>query len=196
MKDRETLYTYWHGILTVLCVVALSPGFVVYAASTDAVVVRSALVQEYPDGPPVRTAFTTYDQEASLYLQPLNDTAQGATTTVRVSVDPGQGSINGVSLYLQYPTSTLALTSVNEAATAFAFSFIEYVDVSAGVIAIHYMQPYPGVSEYADVTDLVFHVVGSGTSSIYILPQSQVTANDGRGTNVLSSAEPLTLVID
>jgi hypothetical protein len=108
-------------------------------------------------------------------------------------VDPAGQSINLVDAELNYSTSTLKLVEIDSSVADFYMNLIS--GKSTGAASIIAMQPWPGIATSSVVADLVFLALDSGRAEINFNQESMVLANDGYGTDVLSTTESASFLI-
>jgi hypothetical protein len=121
----------------------------------------------------------------------------GQTISVPVYVSAeGSESLNGVSARIDYPTDKLSLLSISKAGSVIAFWAEEpNFSNSAGTASIEGIIPNPGYSGRSGrVVTLVFQVKAPGSATLSF-GRASVLANDGRGTNILSSAPSRSLTL-
>jgi hypothetical protein len=119
----------------------------------------------------------------------------GQTLSVPVVVSAQGGeSLNGVSTRVEFPADKLTLLSLSKTGSIITFWAEEpSFSNSAGTASLEGIIPNPGYSgQNGRVITLVFQVKAPGTATLSFSGAS-VLANDGRGTNILTSAPPRTL---
>jgi hypothetical protein len=117
----------------------------------------------------------------------------GQTIRIRALVDPIGQAINLVNADITYSTSTLRLVGIDSEVSDFSLNLIK--DSRAGAVSVIAMQPWPGVASGSIVVDLVFLALKAGPAEIDFAPSSTAFANDGQGTEVVTSAEPANFII-
>lgn len=123
--------------------------------------------------------------------------AVGQTLSVSVLVSAQGGeSLNGVSARVEFPTDKLTLLSLSKAGSIITFWADEpSFSNSAGTASLEGIIPNPGYSgQGGRVITLVFQVKAPG-KAIVSFGSASVLANDGRGTNILTSATPRSLTL-
>jgi nitrate reductase NapE component len=115
------------------------------------------------------------------------------SVSVLVSAQGGE-SLNGISARVNFPTDKLTLLSISKAGSIVTFWAEEpSFSNSAGTASLEGIVPNPGYSgQGGRVITFVFQVKAPGTATLSF-GSASVLANDGRGTNVLTSAGPRTL---
>jgi hypothetical protein len=130
----------------------------------------------------------------------LSVTASSTTTVhagdlfaITVDVNPFGTPINAVDADVVYPGTLLRLTAKDESLSPFAIR-IESNDETSSTEIIQ-VQPNPGVQASAPLATLTFIALQSGTATISFASSSAVYANDGFGTDVLSSTQRIAITI-
>lgn len=127
---------------------------------------------------------------ASLYVSPQSGSySSGKTFSARIRVSSSQ-SINAISGTLKYPTDKLQVTSVSKFGSLLTL-WIEdpTYDNTGGTVSFEGVVPNPGFSGDGLVAVVTFKVVGTGSATVS-LSGASVLANDGSGTDVLTSTTP------
>lgn len=131
----------------------------------------------------------------------LNLTVDKDTLTIgdefhaTISVDSEGAGINAAQATLKYDTSILEAEKVDKSNSVFTFWLVEpKYDNSAGEISFVGGATSGFTGKSLDILDVTFKVKGIGTASL-VYTDSAVTASDGSGTNVLSSAKGLDIQI-
>lgn len=129
------------------------------------------------------------------FTNPPGTVGQTLSVSVLVSAASGE-SLNGVSARVNFPTDKLTLLSVSKAGSIITFWAEEpSFSNSAGTASLEGIVPNPGYSgQGGRVLTFVFQVKAPGTATLSF-GNASVLANDGRGTNILSSASPRTLTL-
>lgn len=127
-------------------------------------------------------------EAASLYLSPATGVYQsGGTFTARVMVNTSAQSINAADASLSYNPSELSVVSVNRVGSIFNLWVTEPTFSNAtGKISFSGGLPSGYSGSAGNVMTVTFRAVGSGLAKVNFSTGS-VLANDGRGTNVLTS---------
>ncbi len=127
---------------------------------------------------------------ASLYFSPASGRfVVGDVFTVSVFVNTQDEAINNAEATINFPTEFLSVGSVNQLGSIFSL-WVQPVAFSnsGGTISFNGGLPTPGFNGKAGkFFSAVFKVKKAGTATLS-LSSAAVRANDGKGTNVLSSA--------
>lgn len=133
--------------------------------------------------------FSPSASAATLSISPAaSEHYVGTTFSESVLVDAGEGAINAVSGTISFPPSTLEVVSISESSSAINFwasqpSFSN----DSGTINFEGVVLNPGFSgSDGNVITITFKAKAEGQSDLSFTSGS-VLANDGLGTNVLSS---------
>lgn len=129
-------------------------------------------------------------QAATLYLSPNTGTfAQGTHFTMSVMVSTNQ-AMNGVDAVVQFPTNKLQVISVSKQNSIFNLWVQEPSFSNLGPVGTVHFQGValnPGfIGSEGKVLDIIFRVKDTGPADI-TYGNGAVLANDGRGTNIISS---------
>jgi hypothetical protein len=127
-------------------------------------------------------------EAASLYLSPATGVHQANSTfSVRVMVNTQGQSINAADASLSFNPRELSVVSVNRSSSIFNL-WVTEPTFSNSVGSINFSGGLPsGYSGTAGtVMTITFRAVGSGTARVNF-SNGSVLANDGRGTNVLTT---------
>jgi hypothetical protein len=118
----------------------------------------------------------------------------GQTVSVSVLVSADGQSLNGVSANVNFPPDKLSLLSLSKAGSIVTFWAEEpNFSNSTGTASLEGIVPNPGYSgQGGRVITLVFQVKAAG-AAIISFSGASVLANDGRGTNILTSASSRTI---
>lgn len=134
-------------------------------------------------------AFACKADAASLYLsQPSKSVNVGDNVSLKVMVNTEGVSINNVESQIIFPTDMLEVVSVSKSSSIFSI-WIEdpKFSNSTGSINLNGGIPNPGyVGTSGEVVNIIFRTKKSGTATLNF-SDSSVRANDGKGTNVLTS---------
>ena len=127
---------------------------------------------------------------ASLYLSPTSGSfVADSTFDVSILVNTGGAPINAVSADLTFPTNQLQIVGP-ESSSSFISVWIAQPTFSnsEGKINLSGGLPTPGVNTSAgNVLTIHFRAKSPGQAKIHFQDSSKVLANDGNGTNILSS---------
>lgn len=134
-------------------------------------------------------ASASYVEAASLSLSPGSGTyAPGATFTVRLSVNSAGASINAADGTIKFDPSQLNVVSATRSGSIFNLWVTEPTfSNTAGTVTFSGGLPSGYTGNGGNIMSVTFKAKGSGTSKVTIAGAS-VLANDGQGTNVLSSS--------
>jgi len=136
-------------------------------------------------------------EAASLRVSSSQTTVSaGNIFSVRVSVSADGRAINSADGIVQFPTDLLEVMSVNKNSSIFSL-WVEDPKFSNfnGSISFNGGVPNPGFSgQNGEVITVVFRAKKAGTASI-LFSDSSVRANDGLGTNVLTTKSGATITI-
>lgn len=112
----------------------------------------------------------------------------GQTFTVSLTVDAGQSAINAISGTVLYPSDTLQVTSLSKSSSIINFWVTEpSFSTASGKIHFEGIVLNPGYSGHAGtILKVSFKAKSQGTAKLSF-QSSSVLANDGEGTNVLTS---------
>lgn len=121
---------------------------------------------------------------ATLYLSPSSGSvANGDTISVGIRENSGSQAVNGVQANLTYPASLFDVANVISSS---AFSITAQNNYGNGSIQLG-RGALPSVSGDQLVATIVFKAkASSGTAGVSFAAGSQVAADDGNGTNILS----------
>jgi len=113
---------------------------------------------------------------------------EGDIVTARVLVNPGGTAINNAEAVLRYPVGTLQALSVSKSGSLFSLWVEEpTISASAGTVSFNGGVPNPGVSSSGTAVSVTFKALKSGVA-VLSLSGAAIRANDGLGTNVLTSS--------
>lgn len=126
---------------------------------------------------------------ASLSLSPGSGSyAPGATFTVRLSVNSQGQSINAADGTIKFDPSQLSVVSATRSGSIFNLWVTEPTfSNAAGTVTFSGGLPSGYTGSGGSIMSITFKAKGSGTSKVSVTGAS-VLANDGQGTNVLSSS--------
>ncbi len=125
---------------------------------------------------------------ASLTISPSTGVyGAGSTFTVRVQVNTGGQSVNAAEGTLSYNPKELSVVSVNRTGSIFNLWVAEpSFSNSAGTISFSGGLPSGYSGTTGTIMNVTFRAVGSGSARVNF-KNGSVLANDGRGTNILTS---------
>jgi hypothetical protein len=129
-----------------------------------------------------------FAEAATLSLSPATGVYQsGSTFTARVVLNSAGESINAAEGTLKFNPQELSVVSVNRSGSIFNLWVAEpSFSNSAGTISFSGGLPSGYTGSAGSVMNITFRVNGSGSSKV-TFTQGSILANDGRGSNVLSS---------
>lgn len=121
--------------------------------------------------------------------------AVGKTFTVSLVVNAGQ-AINAAEATVRFPKETLEVASVSKSSSRFTLWAVEPSFANgAGTVTFSGGLPSPGFTgSGGKILSVTFRAKAAGTARL-TLSGAQVLANDGEGTNVLSSSGTATYTI-
>jgi Cohesin domain/Bacterial Ig-like domain len=133
--------------------------------------------------------FASVASAASLSLSPGSGSyAPGATFTVRLSVNSQGQSINAADGAIKFDPSQLSVVSATRSGSIFNLWVTEPTfSNSAGTVTFSGGLPSGYTGSGGNIMSVTFKAKGSGTTKVSVTGGS-VLANDGQGTNVLSSS--------
>lgn len=125
-----------------------------------------------------------------------NSLQTGETATLNVIVDAAGVSINNSEATINFPTDLLEVISINKIGSVFTLWVEEpSFSNSTGLISFNGGLPTPGyIGSYGQVISFVVRAKKTGQANL-VFSSSAVRANDGMGTNVLSSQQGKTITI-
>lgn len=135
---------------------------------------------------------------ATLGLSPANTTVNtGTLFTETVVVTSADQAMNAISGTISFPTDLVQVVSVSKAGSILslwvqdpAFSNVDGTISWSGVV------PNPGfIGSRGQVLSIQFRARKAGTATVAIAPFSEVLANDGNGTNILTGMQSATVNI-
>lgn len=127
---------------------------------------------------------------ATLLFSPASGTfTVGSTFNVSIVVNTGGNSINAVRADISFPANRLQVVNPS-AGTSFISIWVNQPAYSntAGTISFQGGLPNPGIkTESGIVSTITFRATAPGAAKLTLKDSSQVLANDGQGTNLLTS---------
>ena len=127
---------------------------------------------------------------ATLLFSPGSGTfTVGSTFNVSIVVNTGGNSINAVRADISFPANRLQVVNPS-AGTSFISIWVNQPAYSntAGTISFQGGLPNPGIkTDSGIVSTITFRATAPGSAKISFKETSQVLANDGQGTNLLTS---------
>lgn len=134
---------------------------------------------------------------AGLYFSPSSKSVTvGSTVSIVLKVNSGGQAINASEGTVIFSTDHLRLTSISKSGSIFAFWAVgPNGSNSTGRISYSGGLPSPGYTgSSGTVINLAFQAISAGTGNIS-LTGAKILANDGQGTDVLSSVGTATVTI-
>jgi len=135
---------------------------------------------------------------ATIYFSPSAGTFQtDSTFEVGIFVNTGGQSVNAVEVNLHFPADKLQVISPS-VGNSFVSIWVQAptYNNSTGTVNLSGGLPNPGIkSSAALITTISFRTKSSGTAKLTFDDSSKVLANDGNGTNILSSRSPATFTL-
>jgi hypothetical protein len=133
-------------------------------------------------------ANSSYANAASLSLSPSTGVyAAGATFTARVVVNTSGQPVNAAEGTITFNPRELSVVSVNRTGSIFSLWVAEPAfSNSAGTISFSGGLPSGYTGQAGNIMNITFRTAGAGTAKVGF-KNGSVLANDGRGTNVLTS---------
>lgn len=135
---------------------------------------------------------------ATLGLSPVNTTVSvGALITETVVVSSTDQAINTVAGVISFPADLLQVVSVSKANSILSMWVQDPTFSNAnGSVSFSGVVPNPGyIGGRGQVVSIQFRGKKSGTASVALSSASQVLANDGNGTDVLSGTQSATVTV-
>jgi hypothetical protein len=126
---------------------------------------------------------------ATLNLSPSNETANvGSTFTEVVQVSSTDQALNAVSGTLTFPADLLQVVSVSKASSILTLWMQDPTFLNTdGTVSFSGIVPNPGYTgSHGRIISIQFRAKKEGTASITFTSSSQVLANDGNGTDILT----------
>lgn len=125
---------------------------------------------------------------ASLYLSPSTSSRTvGIQFNVTVGVNSGGVAINAAQATVSFPTNILEVTGVSKSGTFSLWPIEPSYSNARGTVSFAGGAPNPGYNGTAgSLITITFRGKATGTASV-TLGSASVLANDGHGTNVLTS---------
>jgi Sec-independent protein translocase protein TatA len=130
-------------------------------------------------------------QAATLSVSPaVAQVSLGNIVSVKVLVATNGAAINNADVSLRFPADMLEVLSVSRSSSTFSLWVEEpRFDNLAGIISLNGGVPTPGFTgQNGEVVSITFKTKKTGTATI-VFSDSAVRANDGLGTNVLTTAQ-------
>lgn len=133
---------------------------------------------------------------ATLSLSPSNTSVSvNGTFTERVLVSSSDQAMNAVSGTITFPAGTLQVVSVSKGATIPLWVQDPAYSNSDGTITFSGVVPNPGYQgSGGTIITIVFRATAAGTATVRFSSAS-VLANDGQGTELLTSAPSATITV-
>jgi len=135
---------------------------------------------------------------ATLSLSPADTTvAVGDTVTETVFVSSADQAMNAIAGTISFPADLLQVVSVSKSGSVLSLWVQDPTFSNAdGTISFSGVVPNPGYTgARGRVISIQFRGRKTGTGAISFASASQVLANDGNGTDILTSTVPATIVV-
>jgi len=139
--------------------------------------------------PRIKETEAQANPEAKLFLSPSTGTfLVGSTFDVSIIVDTGETSINTVKVDLSFPADNLQIVNPSSG-KSFISLWLEQPAYSNIWGTISFAGGIPeGIKTSSGIVSIItFRAIKAGEVTIKISPSSNVLANDGKGTQILSS---------
>lgn len=135
---------------------------------------------------------------ASLYLSPSTGTfTKESTFDVSIFLNTGGQSANAFELTLNFPATKLQVVSPQAGSSVVSIWITQPTfSNSNGTVTLAGGLPSPGInSSGALITTITFRAKGTGPATLSLGDNSKVLANDGAGTNILTSKTQATYTL-
>jgi len=133
---------------------------------------------------------------ASLFFSPANGNFQvDSTFEVSVMLNSGGSSVNAIEAFISFPADKLQVVNptVSKSFISIWIAAPSYSNTE-GKISFQGGIPTPGITTSAGVISTIqFRVKATGAATLKFNDNSRVLANDGGGTNILSSRSQASL---
>lgn len=136
---------------------------------------------------------------ATLILSPADANATvGETFTETVFVSSGDQAMNAIAGTISFPADLLQVVSVSKSGSVLSLWVQDPTFSNAdGAISFSGVVPNPGYTgARGRVVSVQFRGKRAGTGAISFASASQVLANDGNGTDILTSTVPATVAVN
>ncbi len=121
--------------------------------------------------------------------------AEGATFTVRLSVNTQGKAINNAEATITYPRDILEAVSASRGGSIFRLWIIEpSISSGSGTVSLNGGIPTPGFTGSGELASVTFRARRAGTATIGI-SGAAVRENDGLGTDILTGAGGVTVTV-
>lgn len=133
--------------------------------------------------------FPSFVFAANLYISPASGTwSVGDTFKVAVDVSSTDQAMNAANVSLGFDADKLSIESISKASSILTYWVVDpSFSNSAGTASAQGVVTNPGFTGSAgNIVTITFKAVGPGTASVTLNASSQVLANDGNGTNILT----------
>lgn len=128
------------------------------------------------------------------FVSPPTDVSIGDSINLEVHVKTGREAINAIGIVINYDPTILQISSMTTSQSFCFFYTDNTFDNIKGEIRISCGAPSPGFTGDSTIIQAKLRVRKIGITEIKVNPaSSQVLANDGKGTNLLSSYPKLTI---
>lgn len=135
---------------------------------------------------------------ATLSLSPENVSADaGTNVTLTVITSSADQALNAISGTLSFPADILQVVSVSKASSILSLWVADPTFSNTdGTISFSGIVPNPGYTgSRGKVLSVQFRAKKAGTATVAYSSSSQVLANDGNGTDILTGTQPATVTI-
>jgi len=131
--------------------------------------------------------------DAQIILSLDSYDASSSLGILNISVDPGSQSMNASGVVLDFATSSIAINGILTGNSFCTFFLENNFNNTTGELRLSGMKPYPGEEATSLLGQIIFEKKDTGTSTISILGESVVLANNGFATNVLATTSDIVL---
>jgi len=135
---------------------------------------------------------------ATLNLSPVNVSVDANTSiTLTVVVSSADQAVNAISGTISFPTNLLQVVSVSKVSSILTLWVVDptFSNVD-GSVSWSGIVPNPGYTGGSGrIFSIQFHGKKEGTATVTFSSASQVLANDGNGTEILTGTQPATITV-
>lgn len=135
---------------------------------------------------------------ASLLFAPSSSKISvGNIVSVKIAVNSDGVAVNNADAVIRFPTDLLEVMSISKSTSIFSL-WVEEPKFSniSGTIELNGGVPTPGYTgQGGEILTVVFKAKKQGTATV-VFSEGSVRANDGFGTDVLSSKQPASILIN
>jgi hypothetical protein len=129
---------------------------------------------------------------AVLFLTPIKE-RKNNLAFLDVIVEPNGEEINAVGAEILYPKNKIIFQGLSKKNSFCSFFVEENFQPEEGLIKISCVAPYPGTDKISNVVTLAFSPLSAGEAALGLGDDSQVLANDGYGTDILTEKKGQTI---